>query len=343
MTDIKSLTYPQLEEFLISLEEPKFRAKQIFAWLYRGVTSFDEMTDISKQTREKLAQRAYISFPAIEEKHVSKIDGTVKYLYRLRDGEFIETVIMQYKHGITACVSSQVGCRQGCAFCASTIGGLVRDLTAGEIADQIIFSSKDLGKRIDNIVMMGIGEPLDNFENVVKFLKNINDKNGLNIGMRHISLSTCGIVPMIDKLAELDLQLTLSVSLHAPDAETRSKIMPVNRKYPLDTLIDACRRYYSKTGRRISFEYALISGVNDSREEADKLGELLKGMGAHVNLIPVNPVKERHFEKPDKARTEAFVKYLEQKGIVATVRRRLGADIEAACGQLRRNRNTNKE
>ncbi len=343
MTDIKSLTMSQLEEFLIGLGEPKFRAKQIFAWLYKGACSFDEMSNLSKSTRQKLSERSYISVPEIEEKHVSQIDGTVKYLYRLRDGECIETVIMRYKHGTTACVSSQVGCRQGCAFCASTIGGLVRDLTAGEIADQIIFSEKDLGERIDNIVMMGIGEPLDNFENVVKFLKNINDKNGLNIGMRHISLSTCGIVPMIDKLAELDLQLTLSVSLHAPDAETRSKIMPVNKKYPLDTLIDACRRYFTKTGRRISFEYALISGVNDSKSEADKLGALLKGLGAHVNLIPVNPVKERSFEKPDKLRIEAFVKYLEQRGITATVRRKLGADIEAACGQLRRNRNTAKE
>ena len=339
MIDIKSLTFEQLEAFLAEIGQPKFRAKQIFAWLYRGVCSFEEMSDISKDTRKLLAEKAYISYPEIEEKHVSKIDGTVKYLYRLRDGQCVETVIMRYKHGITACVSCQVGCRQGCAFCASTIGGLVRDLTAGEIADQIIFSQKDIGERIDNIVMMGIGEPLDNFENVIAFLKNINDKNGLNIGMRHISLSTCGIVPMIDRLAELDLQITLSVSLHAPDNDTRNKIMPVNRKYPLETLIDACRRYYTKTGRRISFEYALISGVNDSKVEADKLGNLLEGMGAHVNLIPVNPVKERSFEKPDRQKIEAFVKYLENVGVTATVRRKLGADIEAACGQLRRNRN----
>ena len=330
------MTMEELTSYIKELGEPSFRAKQIFEWLYRGVTSFDEMTNLSKSTREKLEQNAYISYPKIKNKLVSKIDGTVKYLYEMPDGECVETVVMEYNHGTSICVSTEVGCKMGCAFCASTIGGLVRRLSAGEIADQIIFSQKDLGKRIDSIVLMGIGEPLDNFDNVVTFLKNINDKNGLNIGMRHISLSTCGIVPKIYELAELNLPITLSISLHATDNKKRDEIMPINHRYTIEELIAACKDYIKVTGRRISFEYAVISGVNDSIADASKLCTLLKGMLAHVNVIPVNEVRERGFVKPDRKRIDEFVDYINKRGISATVRRKLGGDINASCGQLRR-------
>ncbi|MDP4153177.1 MAG: 23S rRNA (adenine(2503)-C(2))-methyltransferase RlmN [Bacillota bacterium] len=333
--DLKSLSFDELSEFLKSEGEPAFRAKQVFSWLYKGVTSFSEMTNLSKALREKLSEKCYINILEIEKKQVSKIDGTIKYLFRLMDGEHIETVVMKYEHGNTVCISTEVGCAMGCAFCASCLGGLVRRLTPSEMIDQIMFASKDSGYHIDNIVLMGIGEPLDNFDNVIKFLYNVNHKDGLNIGMRHISLSTCGLVPMIDKLAEYDFQLTLSVSLHASENERRSSIMPVNRRYNIDELMAACRRYFDKTGRRISFEYAIISGVNDSTDDARRLAGLIHSMAAHVNIIPVNSVAERGFVKPAADKIDAFINVLEKHGINATVRRRLGADIDAACGQLR--------
>ena len=336
MIDLKDLTFEELGELLSGIGEPKFRTKQIFAWLHRGVTSFDEMTDISKKTREKLAELSFVSTLEIEEKYVSRLDKTTKYLFRLPDGNCIESVVMYYKHGISICISSQVGCRMGCRFCASTIGGLYRSLTAGEILNQGIFAQKDIGERISNIVMMGIGEPLDNYDNVVKFLHNVNHPEGLNIGYRHISLSTCGLVDKIYRLAEENLPITLSVSLHAPNNEIRDEIMPVNHKFRIEELIKACRDYIKTTTRRISFEYSLISGVNDSVENAKELAALLKGMLCHVNLIPVNQVKERGFHKGTRAEIEKFQNTLVSLGINATVRRELGSDISASCGQLRK-------
>lgn len=336
MTDIKSLSREELSAFLAELGEPKFRAKQVFQWLHRGVESFDEMTNLSKSLREKLKVTCILTVPKVEQKQVSKLDGTIKYLWRLGDGNCIESVLMRYKHGNTICVSSEVGCAMGCAFCASTLGGIVRKLTASEILDQIIFVQKDSGHQISNIVMMGIGEPLDNFDNVMKFLTLVNDPDGLNIGMRHISLSTCGLVDRIDQLADRDLQLTLSVSLHAPDDETRSRLMPVNRAVGVDRLMASCRRYFEKTGRRISYEYAMVDGVNDSDAQADLLAKRLKGMPSHVNLIPLNDVRESPL-KPSR-RVAAFQKRVESYGIPCTVRRKLGGDIDASCGQLRRKR-----
>lgn len=336
MIDLKDLSFEELQEFLQNQGEPKFRAKQIFAWLARGVTGFDEMTDISVKTREKLAEVSYVSTIKIREKYVSKLDKTTKYLFELEDGNCIESVVMYYKHGISICISSQVGCRMGCKFCASTIGGLYRSLTAGEILNQVIFAQKDIGERISNIVMMGIGEPLDNYDNVIKFLHNVNNEVGLNIGYRHISLSTCGLVDKIYALAEEKMPITLSVSLHAPNDDIRNTIMPVNSKYNVAELIKACRDYIDTTTRRISFEYSLISGVNDSVDNAKELAKLLKGMLCHVNLIPVNKVKERGFEKGTKAQIEKFRNTLVSLGINATVRRELGSDISASCGQLRK-------
>lgn len=336
MIDLRSMEYSELEEFLISLGEPKFRAKQIFIWLMQGVDDFSEMTNISKKTRETLSKEAYISKLSIKEKYVSKLDGTVKYLFELDDGNCIETVVMRYKHGLSVCISSQVGCRMGCGFCASTIGGLYRSLTAGEILNQVIYAQKDIGERISNIVMMGIGEPLDNYDNVIKFLHNVNHPDGLNIGYRHISLSTCGLVDKINKLAEEKLPITLSVSLHAPNNAIRDKIMPVNKKYRIEELINACKSYINTTGRRISFEYSLISGVNDSEENAYELASLLKGMLCHINLIPVNHVEEREFHKGDALSIKRFTDKLLSLGMNATVRRELGSDISASCGQLRK-------
>lgn len=336
--DLKDLTYEQLQAFVVQLGEKTFRAKQIFTWLYRGVTSFAEMTDLSKPLRERLEAQAFINVLSIERKQVSRLDGTVKYLFRLMDGNFIESVVMRYKHGITICVSSQVGCRMGCGFCASTLGGLVRNLRASEIVDQIMNAQKDVGERISNIVMMGIGEPLDNYENVIKFLKNVNHKDGLNIGYRHISLSTCGVVDKINALAEENLPITLSVSLHAPLDGIRSSMMPVNRKWSVVQLMQACRDYIEVTGRRVSFEYAMVDGVNDTGECAMALAGLLRGMLCHVNLIPVNNVRERTYHKSKKKSIEHFKRVLESRGIPVTVRRELGADIDAACGQLRNNR-----
>lgn len=342
-TDLLSLSPTELESFILELGEPKYRAKQIFPLLHRGVP-IDEMTNLSKFLREKLSERCEDRLPKIERKLVSALDGTVKYLFKLIDGNCIETVVMKYNHGNTVCISSQVGCRMGCRFCASTIGGRVRNLHPSELIGQVIMAQKDTGERISNIVMMGIGEPLDNFDNVVKFLSLVGCEEGLNIGYRHISLSTCGVVDKIYELAELSLPITLSISLHAPDDVTRSEIMPINNKWSVDALLCACRDYYGKTGRRISFEYTLIAGKNDSRENAERLAAVLnsalrKGkdsMPIHVNLIPVNEVKETGFKRSGGDAVKAFSAVLESKGIRATVRRKLGSDINASCGQLRR-------
>ena len=334
MTDIKSMTLEEIGEAMKDLGEPAFRGKQVFTWLHRGVGSFDEMTNLSKALREKLKSLYTITRPVVACKQVSRLDGTIKYLWELGDGNCIETVLMQYHHGNTVCISSQVGCRMGCAFCASTIGGKVRDLAPSELLDQVLFTQLDSGLPISNIVLMGIGEPMDNLDNVLRFLSLVNHEDGLNIGMRHISLSTCGVIPGIDRLGELGLQLTLSVSLHAPDQETRKQIMPVSRAYDVDALFAACHRYFQRTKRRISFEYAMIDGVNDSDAQADLIAAKVRGMPAHVNLIPLNDVRESSF-KPSR-RIAAFQRRLESHGLTATVRRSLGGDIDASCGQLRR-------
>ena len=341
MTDIKSMTQQELSQFLKELGEPAFRAKQVFTWLHRGAASFDEMTNLSKSLRETLKGWCFVTAPLVARKQESRLDGTIKYLWELSDGNCIETVLMQYHHGNTVCISSQVGCRMGCAFCASTIAGKVRDLRPSEMLDQVMFTQLDSGRTVSNIVLMGIGEPLDNMANVLRFLELVNHPDGMNIGMRHISLSTCGVVPGIDALAEQQLQLTLSVSLHAPDSETRSRIMPVNRAYDVELLFDACHRYFEKTGRRISFEYAMIDGVNDNDWQADLIAKKLRGMPGHVNLIPLNDVVESPY-KPSR-RVAAFQKRLESHGITATVRRSLGGDIDASCGQLRRKAMEEKE
>lgn len=334
MIDLKSMTQEEMTAYFKELKQPSFRAKQVFQWLHRGATSFEEMSNLPKALRQILEEQCYITVPVVERKQISKLDGTIKYLWRLRDGNCIETVLMRYKHGNTVCVSCQVGCNMGCVFCASTLGGKLRNLEPSEILDQVIFTQKDSGEEISNIVMMGIGEPLDNFDNVLRFLSLVNHEDGLHIGMRHISVSTCGLVNKIDKLAQLGLQLTLSVSLHAPDDETRSRLMPVNRSVGVEKLMDTCRRYFETTGRRISYEYAVIDGVNDSDEKADLLAGLLKGQPGHVNLIPLNNIEESPL-KPSR-RVRQFQQRLESHGITATVRRKLGGDIDASCGQLRK-------
>lgn len=341
MVDIKSMTLEEMTAFLREMGEPVFRAKQIFIWLHKGVTSFEAMSNLSKELRSKLSKICRITEPIAVRKQESALDGTIKYLWELQDGNCIETVLMQYHHGNTVCISSQVGCRMGCAFCASTIAGRVRNLTPSEMLDQVLFTQKDSGREISNIVLMGIGEPLDNRENVMRFLELVNHSDGINIGMRHISLSTCGVIPGIDFLAQQHLQLTLSVSLHAPDSQTRSRIMPVNRKYDVEDLFAACHRYFEMTGRRISFEYAMIDGVNDHDWQADLIAKRLAGMPGHVNLIPLNDVVESPF-KPSR-RVAAFQKRLESHGVTATVRRSLGGDIDASCGQLRRKALEEKE
>ena len=334
MVDIKSMTPEELTAWLKELGEPAFRAKQILKWLYRGVTSFEEMTDLSKALRQKLEEEALLTPPTVAQKQASQEDGTIKYLWRLADGNCVESVLMRYRHGNTVCISCQVGCRMGCAFCASTIAGKVRDLTPAEMLDQVLFTQMDSGAPISNIVLMGIGEPLDNFDTVLRFLTLVNCPDGLNIGMRHIYLSTCGLTEKIDKLAQYELQLTLSVSLHAPDDETRSQIMPVNRSVGVEKLLETCRRYFDRTGRRVSYEYAMIDGVNDADWQADLLAKRLKGAPAHVNLIPLNEVEESCL-KPSR-RVASFQKRLEGHGVTVTVRRKLGGDIDASCGQLRR-------
>ena len=337
--DISALTLSELKDLTASLNEPAFRAGQIFEWLHdRAVSSFDEMTNIPSSLRGRLEEEYYIASCDIEEKYVSKADGTVKYLFRLRDGEYIESVVMKYKYGSTICVSSQAGCRMGCRFCASTIAGLKRNLTAAEIERQLHSAQKDLGVRISHIVLMGIGEPLDNFDNVMGFIENVTDPKGLNISARNITLSTCGIVPRIYELMEKRLQITLTVSLHAPNNRIRDSIMPVNSKWDISELIAACRDYAKATSRRVSFEYTLISGVNDSDECALELAELLKGMLCHVNLIPVNDVTERKNTRSSAPRINKFAHILQKSGINATIRRTLGSDINASCGQLRRKR-----
>ena len=343
MTDIKSMTQEEITDALCAMGESAFRGKQVFSWLHRGATSFSEMNNLSKPLRERLDKEYYITVPLVVRKQVSKLDGTIKYLWELRDGNAVETVVMSYKHGNTVCISSQVGCRQGCAFCASTIGGLVRGLEPSEMLDEVLFSQLDSGKPISNIVLMGIGEPLDNFDNVMRFLELVNHPQGMNIGMRHISLSTCGITEKFDALAERDLQLTLSVSLHAPDDETRSKIMPANRGRGVEELMRCCRRYYDRTGRRISFEYAMIDGVNDTEYHASLLAKRAKAVCAHVNLIPLNHVEERQFAPSTAGHMKAFIKILEDEGVNVTVRRKLGGDVDASCGQLRRKMQTREE
>ena len=337
MTDIKALTFEQLNSLMAEMNQPKFRAKQIFKWLHSdGVKSFEQMTNISKELRLRLAEKCFISACEIEDKYVSSIDGTVKYLFRLYDGEYVESVVMKYKYGSTICVSSQVGCKMGCTFCASTLAGFKRNLTAGEIESQLHSAQKDLGIRISHIVMMGIGEPLDNFDNVIKFLHNVNHEKGLNIGYRHISLSTCGVVPGIYALAKEKLPITLTISLHAPNNEIRDSIMPINHKYDIEELLTACREYVKTTNRRISFEYSLIHGVNDSMANAEELANLVRDLHGHINLIPVNKVEERNFEKGSNDDIRAFQEKLTHLGINATVRRELGSDISASCGQLRK-------
>lgn len=338
--DIKSLNLDEIKTLMVNLGEPNFRAKQIFSWLQNGCESFEDMTNLSKDLRKRLENSCYIANVSIERKLVSEIDGTVKYLYKLHDGEFIESVLMKYHHGYTVCASTQVGCRMGCKFCASGINGLIRNLTASEILSQIHAAQKDNGVRISNVVLMGMGEPLDNFDNTVKFLQLVSDDNGLNIGLRHISVSTSGLVNGINRLAKFNMPITLSISLHAAEDSIRSKVMPVNRKYNISELLTACREYIKITGRRISFEYALIDGVNDSLQDAQLLAAKLKGMLCHVNLIPANPVVERDFKRPDNTKINEFKNHLEQLGITTTVRRTLGADINAACGQLRREHST---
>lgn len=335
--DILSLNLEELTDEIKALGLPKFRAGQIYRWLHKvGVKSFAEMTDLSLDLRESLNDNFVIFSCDIEKKQVSEYDSTVKYLFSLYDGEYIESVVMKYKYGYTVCVSSQVGCRMGCKFCASTLQGVVRNLYPSEILSQIYAAERDLGIRVSHVVMMGMGEPLDNFDNVMKFLELITDENGKNISMRHISLSTCGIVPKIYALAEKKLQLTLSVSLHAPNDQIRSAMMPVNRKWQVSELIKACRDYTEKTSRRISFEYALVNGKNDTPACAGALANLLKGMLCHINLIPVNEVTETGLRKSTPGRVKNFSDILSKKGFAVTVRRELGSDIDAACGQLRR-------
>ena len=333
--DIKSMTLEEITQAMKDLGEPAFRGRQIFTWLHQqGAVSFGEMTNLSKPLREKLEERYYINALRVARKQMSRLDGTIKYLWELMDGNCIETVLMQYHHGNTVCISSQVGCRMGCAFCASTVGGKVRDLRPSEMLDQVLFTQRDSGRPISNIVLMGIGEPMDNLDNVLRFLELVNHRDGMDIGMRHISLSTCGVIPGIRRLGELQLQLTLSVSLHAPDSETRSRIMPVNRAYDMEELFAACHDYFRQTGRRISFEYAMIDGVNDHDWQADLIAEKLRGMPGHVNMIPLNDVRESPL-KPSR-RIRQFQQRLESHDITATVRRSLGGDIDASCGQLRR-------
>jgi len=333
---LRSMTEPELRQVLTKLNQPAFRAKQLFSWLHKGVRSFDEMTNLPKSLRDALAEDYPLLPPEVVRKQESKQDGTIKYLWKLHDGNCVETVLMRYHYGNTVCISTEVGCRMGCAFCASTLGGLVRRLEPREMLEQVLFTQVDSGLPISHIVLMGIGEPLDNFDNVLRFLELVNDENGMNISMRSISLSTCGLVPKILELAEKKLQLTLSVSLHAPTDEIRNTIMPVNKAYPVEQLMEACRAYYKKTNRRISFEYAMINGVNDTPEAAKTLLKLLKGLPAHMNLIPLNHVEESPLKPSTRKAVRQFQEILEAGGVPATVRRTLGGDIDASCGQLRR-------
>ena len=334
--DLRSLPLEQLTEQLTSRGYPAFRAKQLRQWLDRGVTDFEQMTNLPKDLRATLAELYTVPGVTIVRKLVSSIDGTVKYLFRLDDGETVESVLMQYKHGWSQCLSTQVGCKMGCTFCATGMGGFIRNLSAAEIYAQIEAAQQDTGVRVTSVVLMGMGEPLDNYDQVVRFLRMLSEEGGVHIGMRHISLSTCGLVPQIYQLMEEQIPLTLSISLHAPNDAIRSLSMPVNKRWPMDELLKACRDYVNATGRRISFEYAMIDGLNDSDACAEELADRLRGMLCHVNLIPVNAVEGKQQQRSSRERIRSFMAVLERKGINATVRRTLGADINASCGQLRR-------
>ena len=343
MNHLRSMTQPEIGQVLKELNQPAFRAKQVYTWLHKGVRSYEEMTNLPKALRDVLAEKYPLCPPEVVRKQESQKDGTIKYLWKLSDGNCVETVLMRYHYGNTVCISTEVGCRMGCAFCASTLGGLVRRLEPREMLEQVLFTQVDSGQTISHIVLMGIGEPLDNFDNVMRFLELVNSPDGMNISMRHISLSTCGLVPKIDLLAEKKLQLTLSVSLHAPNDQVRDTIMPVNKAYPVEQLLAACRRYYAATNRRISFEYAMIDGVNDTEAAAKELIRRLKGLPAHMNLIPLNHVEESPLKPSSRQAVMKFQKTLEDAGIPATVRRSLGGDIDASCGQLRRKYTKQKE
>lgn len=337
MVNLRNLEYKEVEGLIRSIGEPAFRAKQIFSWIYKGVTSFDEMNNVPKNLRERLSEIAYIGRIKPIEVQKSKTDGTRKYLFELEDGNRIESVFMKYKYGNSICVSSQAGCRMGCRFCASTRNGLERNLTSGEILSQLMEAELDTGEKIGHIVVMGTGEPFDNYDNLSKFIRIVNDKQGINLGMRNITVSTCGVVPIIKKFAKDFPQVNLAISLHGTTNGIRGKMMPVNKSYPLEVLISACKEYTNETGRRITFEYTLVNGVNDSNQDADRLCSLLKNMLCHVNLIPLNKVAETGFDTVSREKALIFQEILEKRGIPATVRRELGADIDAACGQLRLN------
>ena len=337
MKDLKSLNLEQLTEELLSIGEKKFRAKQIYSWIHEKlVDSFDEMTNLSKDLREKLKANYTLNSLEAVAVQTSKIDGTQKYLFRLHDGHVVESVLMRYHHGNSVCISSQVGCLMGCRFCASTIGGKVRDLTASEMLGQIYKIQKLSEERVHNVVVMGTGEPLDNYDNLVQFIKMLTDENGLNISQRNLTVSTCGIVPKIRQLAEEKFQMTLALSLHATTQEKRKQLMPIANKYDLKEVLDACHYYYEQTGRRITFEYSLVGGVNDTKQDAEELTKLIGKFPCHVNLIPVNPIKERDFVQPNKQECQAFRNKLEKNGINVTIRREMGRDIDGACGQLRK-------
>ena len=341
--NLKNLTQPELANILKELGQPAFRAKQVYTWLHKGVRSYDEMTNLPKALRDQLSENYPINPPKVVRKQESRKDGTINYLWQLSDGNCVETVLMRYNYGNTVCISTEVGCAMGCAFCASTIGGLVRRLEPFEMLDEVLFTQIDSGLPISRIVLMGIGEPLDNFDNVMRFLELVNSEAGMNISMRHISLSTCGLIPKIDALAEKKLQISLAISLHGPNNEIRGKVMPVNKAYPIEQLLEACRRYFDATGRRIHFEYAMIDGVNDREEDAKEILRRMKGLPAHFNLIPLNHVEESPLKPSSKANVARFQKLLEDGGITATVRRTLGSDIDASCGQLRRKYNKEKQ
>ena len=334
--DIKSMLLPEIENYFESIGQKPYRASQVYSWLHNGVSDFSGMTNLSLELREKLSKEFFISMPELVEKQVSKADGTTKYLLRVQEGDLVECVLMQYSHGNTICVSTQIGCKMGCTFCASSQDGFKRNLSASEILDQVLFVQKDTNKRISNVVLMGIGEPLDNFDHVMQFIQIICDSTGLNIGARHITLSTGGLLENIDRLSDYDVQLTLAISLHAPDDETRTKLMPINRSTGVKQLIEAGERYFKKTGRRVTYEYAMIDGINDSPQQAELLSDLLKNKAVHLNLISFNNVPELSLKASSKKNVRAFIDILEKNGINYTMRRSLGADIEASCGQLRR-------
>jgi len=342
--DIKSLLYDEVIDNLEKIGEKKFRGKQIYEWLHKNlVDGFEEMSNLSKELRNRLKAHYHLVHLQTLEVQTSKIDGTQKYLFELEDGNVIESVLMKYKHGNSICISSQVGCRMGCVFCASTIGGLTRNLTTAEMLAQIYQIQKSSGERVANVVVMGCGEPLDNYEYIVRFIKILSDEYGLNISQRNITISTCGLVPKIKQLAEEQFQITLALSLHATNDDKRKKLMPIAYKYSLDEVLDSCKYYFKKTGRRITFEYSLVSGLNDTKEDAKELAALLKTMNCHVNLIPVNPIKERTFVQSQKKVIENFKNKLEKCGINVTIRREMGRDIDGACGQLRKSYIDKKE